>query len=90
MGMVQPGNGAGFGEVLFGVFASGQLRTGWNLDRNLSLQFFVVSQVNQTEGAFSEYFVEAIASAGGRLLALNANVIAGRQRDLWPVVPGLA
>ena len=62
VGMVEIGDGAGFGQVGFGVFGSGDEVGVRHLDGDEPLQLLVLRQIDEAETALSQHSFDAVAT----------------------------
>ena len=74
--MIEAGDGAGFGQIGFGVFGPGHQLAVRHLDGHETLQLLVVGQVDEAEAAFAQDSLDPVATdslglLGGRLLGLR-------------------
>ena len=69
--MVEAGDGAGFGQVGFGVFGPGDEPAVRHLDGDEPLQLLVVGQVDEAEAAFAQDSLDPVATDALGLLGGN-------------------
>lgn len=62
--MVQPGDGAGLGEVSLGVFRPGDAIRMGNLDGDRPPELLVVGKVDEAETALAQDFLDTVAADG--------------------------
>ena len=58
--MIQAGDRAGFGQILFGIFRLLESFSGGNLDGDLSLKLLVVGQINSPKRSFTQHTLQSI------------------------------
>ena len=84
--VIEVRNGAGFGQVGFGVFGPGDETAVRHLDSDTPLQLLVVRQVNDAETALSQDSLDAIAT--DVLWLLGGNFVHGC-RPIWACAVGV-
>ena len=60
--MIEVGDGAGFGQIGFGITRLSNQPSMGHLDRHGPLQLLVVSEVDEAEAAFAEDFLHQVAT----------------------------
>ena len=61
-GMIEVGDGAGFGQVGFGVFESIHQLAMRHLDGHRAVQLVVVGQIDEAEAALAEHTFDPVAT----------------------------
>ena len=60
--VIEVGDGAGFGQVGFGIFGSIHQLAMWHLDGHRAAQLVVVGQIHQAEPALAQHSFDPVAT----------------------------
>ena len=74
--VIEVGDGAGFGQVGFGIFGTIHQLAMRHLDRDETLQLLVVGEIDEAEAAPSQQFLDPVSTDALRLL--DDNFVNGR------------
>lgn len=93
-GMIEIGDGASFGQICLGVFGPGKPLSPRNLDGDWPVQLVVMGQVNPTKSAFTQDFLDTVATNLFRLIGWGSNwtrrpFIGRRRIHFWKIVRGV-